>query len=61
MYVVIEWNQAGGFPHLADTEVYESLSDALAARDEHQRRTDAGPRRERYEVFALVALEEIEI
>lgn len=58
MYVVVEFNQASHRPRLADDEVFDTASDAREIAGELQGGIDLIGRRERYEVFDLVEVED---
>lgn len=58
LFVIVEWNQAGGLPQIADTDVHTRLEDAVA--DAAWRTEQAAPRRDRYEVARLELLSDEE-
>lgn len=57
LFVVIEWNQAGGLPHIPDqADIHTRLEDAAV--EAAERTMYAAPRRDRYVVARVELLDE---
>lgn len=57
-YAVIEWNQAGGPPELADTDLCTGMDEAKISLTWHEESTAKAGRKERYAIASVYIEEE---
>ena len=57
MYVVLEFNQASGMPHVYDTDICDTEVEAVKVMEAAEESTRKVGRRESYEVFELVRID----